>query len=209
MRDFFTWRKVMGIIGLLIIGGVASSISDLVFKPAFVFLSDLILNIATLGLSSVIDGMYADVGKTAYERTGSALLAALMGFQLGLAILLIALAILASAPRLALRLKESRFLSNENTSSVRSLIYAWLVVMIVVTSFVTITNVRVLYTVYAASYIEQLQRIVAPKLAPDQRIELQSRVAQISTRAEYVAIANELMRVAETNKLYAPKFDIF
>lgn len=81
--------------------------------------------------------------------------------------------------------------------------------MVLTVGFLTISNIRVLYTVQAASYIEQLQRIVSPKLTEDQRLEFRSRVAQISKRSDYVAISEDLKHIAEVNKLYVPAFDIF
>jgi hypothetical protein len=174
-----------------------------------VSLSDFFLNIATLGLSSVRDGMYQDIAKVTYERTGAALLASLTGVILGIAISLITLVAIVSVPQLTERLKEWRIYSNKGTSSFRSFIYCWIGFMILASGFLTISYVRVLYTVNAASYIDQLQRIVSPKLTADQRIEFQSRAAQISKKADFVAITDELRRTAEANKFYTPTFDIF
>jgi hypothetical protein len=136
MRDFFTWRKALAIIGLLVIGAVGSSISDLIFKPLMVSLSDFFLNIATLGLSSVRDGMYQDIAKANYERTGAVLLASLMGIQLGIAMCLIIFVAVVASPRLTERLKEARFVSKD-ASSFRSFIYCWIGFMIVTTGFLT------------------------------------------------------------------------
>ncbi|MDH8340762.1 hypothetical protein QIH02_27345, partial [Klebsiella pneumoniae] len=63
-----TWQKVLGILGVLILGGFASTVSDLVFKPVVLGLGDFLLDVATLGISSVRDGMYVEVAKGSYER---------------------------------------------------------------------------------------------------------------------------------------------
>lgn len=209
MRDFFTWRKVLGLVGVLIVGGAGSSLSDLIFKPLILDLSGFFLSVATLGLASVTDGMYADVAHIDFERTGSALLSAFTGMQIGVAISLFSVVAFISMPRVAKRLEQWRAQSLANSSSFRTVLYCWLVAMVLTVGFLTISNIRVLYTVQAASYIEQLQRIVSPKLTEDQRLEFRSRVAQISKRSDYVAISEDLKHIAEVNKLYVPAFDIF
>jgi heme/copper-type cytochrome/quinol oxidase subunit 2 len=206
MKALLTWRKILGLVGLLILGGMGSSLSDQIFKPLIVSVSDVLLNFATLGISSVRDGMYADIAKN-YERTGSALLAAFIGILLGITTVLIALVLMSVTDRFSNKMKE--WLSTHDAPSLRSFVYGWAVIMILLTGFMTITMVRVIYTVNAASYLDQLQKIVSPKLSTADQLEFQSRAAQISTRAEYVQVVGELKHIADTNKLRVPDFDIF
>lgn len=42
----------------------------------------------------------------------------------------------------------------------------------------------------------------------DQRLMIQSRVAQIGSKNDYEAVVAEMTKIAETNKLRIPTFDI-
>ena len=65
-----------------------------------------------------------------------------------------------------------------------------------------------IYVVRAANYLEQLQRVVSPYIGMDQRLMIQSRVAQIESKNDYEAVVTEMIKIAETNKLRIPTFDI-
>lgn len=209
MQDFFSWRRIFGIIGLLIIGGIASSISDIVFKPLIFSLSDFFLSVATLGLSSVRDGMYLDVARGNPERTGAALLSALSGFQIGSAISLLLVVALASRPNVFQRLKEWRGSPTSESGRFKYAVYGWMMLLIISTGFVTVSNIRVLYTVRAANYLEQMEQIISPRLTVEQRIDYKSRAAQMTRKSDFVAIVDDLKRVAEANRFSVPAFDIF
>ena len=61
-------------VAALLLSGLASPVWENFERPALTWLRDIVLTIGTLGITSLVDQMYADVGNGSYERSSSTLL---------------------------------------------------------------------------------------------------------------------------------------
>jgi hypothetical protein len=80
------WQKwVWGIIGTIALGAIGSGLWQRVGDPLYVFVRDALLNLATLGLGTLKNALYADVASGLHEdasiQTFTLLLTALFGFM--------------------------------------------------------------------------------------------------------------------------------
>ena len=67
----------------------------------------------------------------------------------------------------------------------------------------------IVYEIEASTNLERYQSIIAPYISEQERLNFRSRVAQIHTRAEFLAIIGDMKLIVETNKLYDPAISIF
>ncbi|MEW6394758.1 MULTISPECIES: hypothetical protein [unclassified Afipia] len=212
MKRFLTWQKVLGILGVLILGGFASTVSDLVFKPVVLGLGDFLLDVATLGISSVRDGMYVEVAKGSYERAAVYVLLAWTAVVFGVTFFTAAIALIITRPgfltRLRAEMKSAKETDEATTSKGRKLIYALITLNCLTAGFVTISSIRMIYVVRAANHLEQLQRVISPYTDADKRLQIQSSVAQIGSRKDYEAVVAQMIKIAEAHNLRIPTFDI-
>jgi hypothetical protein len=95
-----------------------------------------------------------------------------------------------------------------NLPRARGLLYTLVTVSCLSAGFILVSGIRMIYVVRATNYLEQLQRVVSPYIGMDQRLMIQSRVAQIESKNDYEAVVAEMIKIAETNKLRIPTFDI-
>ena len=76
-------RKILAIAGALLIGALGSGLWELI-KPLFGWFASVSLDIVTLGLESLRDGLYADAAAQESERISSLILVLLSGIMFGL-----------------------------------------------------------------------------------------------------------------------------
>ena len=68
---------------MLLLGALGSGVWE-VLRPGFVWFGALMLDLGTLGLKSLVDGMYEEVARGPYERAALNLFAMLTGMVIGL-----------------------------------------------------------------------------------------------------------------------------
>lgn len=201
------YRKVFLVLGTVTLGALGSGLWEALLKPSLYWLGTLMLDLATLGLSALRDGMYAEAAKGYYERASLMLLAMALGTVTGFAG---AIAGFFTAPIFFGR----RLLANEEPSprqlrlfrkSKGILVALFLALLLIV----IVQVVRVGYVIRAANYVEQLQRIASPYLTLSEQLRYSSRFAQVTTRREYVVLVEELISIAKKNAAKVPEFDIY
>jgi 4-hydroxybenzoate polyprenyltransferase len=62
-------KKLLWLLGMILIGALGSGLWEGFLKQSLMWVGTFILDIATLGLNSLRDGMYLDAAKGTYERT--------------------------------------------------------------------------------------------------------------------------------------------
>ena len=211
MKRFLTWQKVLGILGVVVLGGFASTVSDMLFKPVVLGVGDFLLNVATLGITSVRDGMYIEVAKGSYERAAVYVLLGWTAVIFSMTFFSTAMALIITRPGFAAHLREMKTaneVDERSSSRARKLIYALVAVSCLAAGFITISSIRMIYIVRAANHLEQLQRVISPYTDTDKRLQIQSAVAQIGSRKDYEAVVAQMIKIAEVNNLRIPTFDI-
>jgi hypothetical protein len=204
MIKYLISKWTLALLGTIVLGAIGSGVWDVVFKPFFSWIAEILLNVATLGLAAIRDEMYVEIAKGTYERAGVALLSMFSGmvFAFFVAITL-SLLIFSRMPPSDVK---SAFLKSNNR---QNLTFVFTLFCGLVAGFILISNIRMIYIVRAANHIGQLQRVIAPFIDGEQRLSIASRVAQISSRNDYEMIINELTSIARKNNVRIPTFDIY
>jgi len=192
------------IVGIAAIGGVigagaSGALGDMLFKPVFTWLGESILTVATLGLAAVRDSLYVDIAKGNYERASLLFVSLFFGILSGGLIGIILAALFKSPPKDTAKPREINFFAG----------FSILLLFGIFAGYLLIAWVRVSYVVRAAAHIEQFQRVVAPYVPDSERIKMASSVAQIKSRADYVAVIDQMTKIANDNHLVVPTFDVF
>ena len=74
ISEHLTKKKILWLVGTLLVGALGSGLWEAGIKPGMLWFGTLMLDLGTLGLSSLRDGMYTDAAKGTYERAGVMLL---------------------------------------------------------------------------------------------------------------------------------------
>lgn len=202
ISEYLTKKNLVWLAGTLLVGALGSGLWEAILKPSMLWFGTLMLDIATLGLSSLRDGMYLDVAKGTYERAGVMLLAMATGALCGL---------------ITVPIRIGRFLRKRdedgNTKAARELmlrnnwVFATFALAFIMVFFVSFFRIN--YIVRASNYAGQLQRITAPYVSESDRMMLDSELAQVKTRDDYVRLIDKLRKVASRNNVSIPEFDIY
>lgn len=156
----------------------------------------ILLDIATLGLTSLRDGLYEEVARGAYER------AAEKHYVIVLSI--VSEAILAFS--LMTFLKKKGTPAKKDKEHNRRFLAFFLLIAAVIFS---LQLAQTIYANRAAAHMEQMQRLVAPYITQDQRLILASRFASMHTRKEYVDLLDEMSAIATANGKRVPEMSIY
>ncbi|MGX8884020.1 hypothetical protein ACWWD9_12500 [Methylovorus sp. SPW-M1] len=194
-------KSFLWLAGTLVIGALGSGLWEVAFKPGLYWLGNALLDIGTLGLTSLRDAIYEEIARGSYERAGEKTLSILIGIFAGL--MTISTGTLISG--------RSRREDGSPQRLMRLLRYQRVFILfgVAFSAFVIVQGARLIYINRAANHLEQLQRIVAPYVPLEQRIVYASRAGQLHTRQQYVELLDELMEVAKKNNAYIPTFDIY
>lgn len=165
VKRLLTWQKVVGVLSVVILGGFASTISDILFKPVVLAISDAMLDVATLGITSVRDGMYVEVAKGSYERAAVNLLLAWTSLVFVITFFTTAIALVVTKPGFRAHLREAiesgKQIEEPTLARARGLISILVVVNCLTAGFIMASGIRMIYVVRAANYLEQLERVVS------------------------------------------------
>jgi hypothetical protein len=220
MKKYFRLSAILALVSALTIGALSSALWELLLKPLLAWITTLTLNIATLGINSLRDDLYAEIAKGIYDRSGHFLLT---GLTVGGAVIFtgLAIAVPLTAWRGVLKRVRRRNLLNAGGVSkgsqkshppsqqfrqIRWLLIAFVAVSLYEVAFLVVTYVRQDFISSATVYLDQSQRVIGPFLTDDQRVLLRSRVARMKTRADFDSVNGDIVKVAETNNVALPKF---
>jgi len=183
-------KTVLGAVAAVLLGALGSGFWELA-KPVLGWGWLGLLTVATLGLDSLRDGMYADAARNVGLRaTVLTRIQALAGLMLTTAALIL-LYIRAAFPH----------------SSARARAILWLLMAGVVT--MTVGAARGTYIEGLANYATRLTVIVAPYVSEADLKKYHSELAQVSSRVQYLRVVEELRAVIRRNGPEPPARDFF
>jgi len=221
MKKYIRLSAVLALLGALIVGVLGNALWDLLFKPVLVWISTVLLNIATLGLNSLRDNLYIEIAKGLYDRSGfetfSFMMVGLLTLLLFLVLLMpIAFLLLTNEMMRKKNLVKAGPNKRQSVVSLRRL-FRWLRWSLVVLAASGTLNASLVLTILArmafitngAVYLDQSQRIIAPYLTDNERIVLRSRVAQMKSRSDFDRVNADLTKVATANNVALPAFAPF
>lgn len=191
-------KKALWLVGTLLIGALGSGLWEAALKPSLYWVGVFFLDVATLGLASLRDGLYADAAKGSYERASVMIMALLFGFFSG--------AIFAAAIKRWVRTPSNNSNSQTMTRTRRLLPIA---IAIAYSIILLIQCFRIMYIVRASNHLDQMTRIVSPYVSERELLSIDSRIARMSTRTEYLKITAELYAIARREGIAPPTFNIY
>jgi hypothetical protein len=223
MKNYFRVSAIFTVAGALILGALGSGLWDLLFKPLLVWIGSFIFNVATLGINSLRDELYTEIATGIFDRSGlysSGLLTVILatGFFIPAFIMpLVVRSMLRRTTRSFNLIRAAGRASDtvnvrspkQMVSQLRWLITALIAVAALGVGVTTVSLVRLAFISDGAVYLEQSQRILAPFLALDQRLEISSRAAQMKSKRDFDVLNDDLLRVARLNHVILPQFKPF
>jgi hypothetical protein len=202
LSEHLTKRNLLWLAGTLLLGALGSGLWEAVVKPSMLWFGTVMLDVGTLGLSSLRDGMYLDVAKGTYERAGVMLLAMATGILCGFCTAPIVVG-------LAFRNRDDE--GRPNSLVVRAFDKNWILVTIALVLAIVffVSFFRVSYIVRASSYADQLLHVTAPYVNENDRLMHQSELAQVETKEDYVILIGKLRGIASSNGASVPDFSVY
>jgi hypothetical protein len=227
MRKHFRLSAILAVIGALILGALGSGLWELLFKPLLFWVSTLFLNIATLGINSLRDGLYVEIAR-GHDPSG------LLSFTLNIVVFASFFVVLAFLTPVTAWLTYSEILRRKNLvrsessrgqvsfftlpnlllPSQRIRFLRWSAIGIgaaaaLEVGLLAIILAREAFIANGVIYLHQSQRAIAPYLADDERRGLRSRAAQMKSRVDFDKLNGEILKVALANKVQLPEFAPF
>jgi len=217
---YFRLSAIVAVAGALIVGALGNALWEFLFKPFFVWMTNLLLGIATLGINSLRDDLYREIAKGIFDRSGVAgyTLLTAFSFSLFFCFSVVGWLFRKDLPRWIIRrvnlfeAGKADDLDFRPGRNLRLLIRATIAVAAVAMllgSLLLFMFTREVYVLNGAVYLAQSERIVAPYLTPEDRVLLASRISMMSSKADFDAINDQLKAVSQTNKLRLPDFSAF
>jgi hypothetical protein len=200
-------RTIGWLVGTIVIGAVGSGLWDVAFRPGVNILSRVTLTVATLGLESARDSIYADVAMGHHELPSLyLLLAAFTAFMSIFGFISGQWYFKRQRGRVAALSEEGR----ERRRNRLNRALSWLLGVFAVFSVILLVRfVMINYTNIAITYFEQSLAICGPYLTDQEAKEIRSGFARIKKREDYVKIMQLLEGVAEPHGLKLPQFTIW
>lgn len=191
--------------GPLALALVGSATWDFAGKPLLLWLSEVILQLGSLGLEGFRDGVYADIGKSNKEGVSLAMFSQMLGLFLGIPLGIIALKgnIFDKKIREAANEKESALISIYRSKLISFSIFVFTLATMI------LMGARVIYVSHAAATLNQYQNIIVSKVTNEQRLAFISRSASISNRQEFVKLIADLEAIVETTGFKIRRLIIF
>lgn len=224
MNSKLKWT--FGIVGTVILGAIGSGVWRLLLEPFSLWIGKALFTVATLGLESLRNGVYAEVAKGLHESPS------LSVFCLLLLLPLFALSsfigvmlgqkkarheIEDSISRIETENPDPQSRSNEiskmlnegaNTAR-RHAVRAIIPISIVIIVFCFFQLFTAVYVNRAITHFQQCLNICNPYLTDAQEEEILSQFNRISSRADYAVIVQQLEHCAESSGVKCASFQIF
>lgn len=210
-------EKVIPIIGALVVGALGSGLWELI-KPLLSLLGSASLNIVTLGLDSLRDGLYAEAATMQPERAALAILSALQGILLAIPFVLYMR--MKSRKRKPDATKPPLNASREELIAYKEILEERLKTLekkayIVIVGLVLILTVNILmfqrlsYISKVSAHFDQLVAVAAPYVEEKDILFIKSQYAQIKTKSDYEAVILKLDDILKKNGISPPQFRAF
>jgi len=161
--------------GALALGVLGSALWELI-KPGVSWMGSGVLAVLSLGIDSVVDDIYAHVGQSN----------SVVAWIKGGVTFLLATAIV--APALYLIGRRNSVPAQSQTISAQ-----WgPALLLLLAATLMVGSVRHTYVASTRGHFEYLLRVCAPYYTPEQRVQIESRLALVNSKAEFDAIVAEV-----------------
>lgn len=209
------WFRWLGVIALGVLG---SAVWELAVRPLGDVGIKLTLNVVTLGLDSLRDGLYADAARGSIERVSavtlmivSSMLFGLLGGTLGARRAkrrhIAMISELDSLTHEELNLKKQEIqIKIERLEKQRRYVFVIAGVTVITIYFMA---QRAIYVNGLTSYFERMYAVSAPYLSENERLKVRSEFFLIKNRSEYVKLLDKLKSTAQVNNIEPPTFVAF
>ena len=216
-----TLKWFLGIVGIIFLGALGSGLWSLLFKPLSKRFSKFFMSVASLGLKSVQNQIYAEVAKGHRDRSVKILMLILIGL---ISIPIITPFVLELKSKLFdQELKEAvQIVKNNNPeagnfddmvnnelkkiraerrskSRIKMSILCSVVLLILL-----FQHLKIIVIELSISHFERCTNICLPYLTDDEHKKILSDFALIKNKDDYSAIMNKLKEVAERGNLVLP-----
>jgi len=216
-----TIKWLLGIVGIIFLGALGSGLWSLLFEPLFKRFGKFFISVASLGLKSVQNQIYAEVAKGHRDRSVKILMFILIG--LILIPLIFSLVSELKSQLFTQELKKAVQIVKKNNPKVdnfeamvnnelkkireerrgKSRIQL-MILCSVVLLFLLFQRLKILIIELSISHFEQCTNICLPYLTNDEHKKILSDFALIKNKDNYSAIMNKLKEVAERGNLILP-----
>jgi hypothetical protein len=210
-----------GALGGIFLGALGSGLWDVALKPALRRASYGLMSLSSLGIESFRTGIYERIATGSTSRAGVltlALVTTLFVSLLGTAFIYLiqqtmelqrlqnrtnghADAVPRKSPEEINRLTQ-RFLRY-----FRRVLYILSVVILLISGTLLVDLSRAAYESAAVAHFQQALKIASPYLTDTDRATVESKFAQIHSKAEYVAIVDGLAKTAKEHSQQVPPFN--
>ncbi|MGE7471468.1 hypothetical protein ACQKLX_18635 [Bosea sp. NPDC003192] len=175
-------------ISAVILALIASAVWDFAFKPIILVVYEAIVSLGTLGISSLRDGIYEEIGFQRTQSIGIYLLLLFTGLFMSLS----------SAPVFAY-FGLNRRVKPDRVPSRKSLVWrnSFMYFSIFFSSLIFMLTFRAIYVSQTTDMLRNYQVIIAPYISLEERLNLASRAARISSKDDFMSIIvtiNDVMR---------------
>ena len=216
-----TWVKwVFGFAGAIVVGALGSGLWDVVVKPGSQWAGRGVLDVVTFGSVALKDDIYRDAAKGYHEE------AVIKMFQLGLGFFTGAFTSFAFLT-VVLRGRFARWLGLSRETEADSqttghhmasayknrarralrILYAFELVVSLALVFILVGLLKTSQANTAYTFYAQSMTICRPYMDEHEAQLLASRFAGLQGRADYLAVIDELRRVAASNQRTLPEFE--
>lgn len=205
IKELLTWKTVKFIAVTIVLGAIGSGLWEWLLKPALTGTSDVVLNIATLGLEKFKNSLYQEIAFGFREgpslRVFSFLYGMLPSFLIGCCV--------------GVFLMRSRLKSAGNGSLVtaQKVVDLMLKPIFLLVTFLLVFSIiqtsQATYINRAITHFNQLSAIAAPYLSEQQRLTSRSAFARISSKADYERVIADLRSVCMKNGVKPPEFSVW
>lgn len=205
--------------GAVLLGAAGTALWELM-KPLTSKLYFLVLDLATLGLSSQINNMYLEIAKGLHEKSSIQIYVFIMAFVITTGLILSIFyfrklnQLLKKSSSSHYREAESVMIELEKSIKWfetwgRKIAVFFLLYSIFCSVFLFVSILEDLYINDAIVYYSQLEKISAPYLSEKETIKINSDFSKIKTRADYIKATNELVKIIRENNDTPPEFKIY
>jgi hypothetical protein len=209
VKSFLRWRTLLTVIGAVAVGALGSGLWDLIFKPVFVGLGTLILDVTTLGIKSIQDALYVQMAKGPHDRISQVSAVVICGTAIGGSFAFVVVFIRYLKYRIAREIRSynlheadriTKSGGERSSRDVKKLMFRGSGGLLVLASLLSgqllVLVVREAYIESGSIYLDQSLRVIAPFLTVDERVKLASRIAQMSSKADFEALRQDFTKIA-------------
>jgi len=205
IQELLTWRTVKFIAVTIVLGALGSGLWEWLLKPALAGTSEVVLNIATLGIEKFKDSLYREIAfgfrVEPSLRVFRVLYVMLPYFLLGL------------FSGMYLARSGLKLAGNGSREVAKKMLDLMLKPLLLLGAFIlvffTVQASQVAYINRAITHFNQLSAISAPYLSEQQRLMSRSEFARISSKANYEKVISDLRSVCMKNGVKPPEFSVW